>query len=1073
MAAVEGRTEVRLLGGFSIRRDGEEIPPVAFRGRLVRTLLRVLLTRRGEFVSHDVLAEALWPGRMPADPVANLKVLVNRARAGLGDSSLIVTGPRGYSFAGGAGCRVDAEEFLAAVAQSKDHLHDADFAAALAVLGPAIDRWGGEPLPEDAFEDWARDHRAMLARAYLQALEDGARAALAVGDAGRAVALAEAAAARDPLREAAHALLAEAQVGSGDVVGALRTIDGLRQRLRDETGLQPSAAILGLERRIQRGTPGPVEIRLEAERPARSSFGGLRFVGRKTELAALLGAIGQAPPGVVVVAGPAGAGKSRLLQEAASRSAHPVISVRAFQAERNEPWSLARTLLREALSLDLAAAEVLAERTAVALADLLPELGDIRPLTATTIDPESRRALALEGAVRLLSSVAAEGLLLAVDDLQWADPTSLLLLGVIGRRISGAALALSYRSSEVEPDGLLPALLDDLGAVRSVIDVGLGPLSPATLGELLTDPGLAESLARHTDRTPLAVSEVIRRLDDDGAIASDSGGRWRSLRPDVIELAEAIAREGQRRAIERRAARRLPGERETLALLALVGREVPARLLAEARNRQEALVLDELDALTRAGLVRLGDSGWATAHDLIAESVASALAREDRGRLHHHVARALTAADEDPAEVARHLAEAGDPAAAAEAFAAAAVRRLERYAADETATLSDAGLALQPVGAVRVRLLEHRAEARNMQGDGAGARQDLRCALEEQAAGPERSRLLVKLAILSVSQDADEATALAEVAIAEAGTDVRARANALVSAGFAVGASDRTAEARYFIDEARALFEDLGDRRGLASTADAQANWLFVRGQLAEAVPLYQRAARLYRDNGQLAKAGWPMLVEAMALNTLGRHEAARTRCGEALELERALGQVEGQAACLAALADITMSGGDVDETRRQLPDVLSLCRAAGNLEFVSYALILAGRVALVDGDPEAAETALREALEAATGLPLWQAQAAAHLADLYLARKDFDAAEALAGKACAARVGSGPVEGLILLAELAFARGDPGAERLAHQALQAAAATDYPPSPNRLRLQERLVHPVHLGGGSPAAPRV
>ncbi len=597
-----------------------------------------------------------------------------------------------------------------------------------------------------------------------------------------------------------------------------------------------------------------------------------------------------------------------------------------------------------------------------------------------------------------------------------------------------------------------------------MIDVTIGPFSAATLCELVTDQALAESLARHTDGTALAVSEVIRRLADDGAIASDAGGRWRPLRGGVVEAAEIVAREGQRRAIGRRAARRRPGERETLALLALLRREAPARLLARARSCGETVVLDELDALAQAGLTRLGDAGWATAHDLIAESVAAMLGREERGRLHHRLADALTAAEEDPAEVARHLAEAGDPAAAAEAFAAAAVQRMARYAADETASLADAGLALQPAGATRFTLLEHRAEARNMRGDGIGARHDLRRALDELGPGPDRSRLLAKLAILSVSQDAAEASALAEAAIAEAGNDTRAKANALVSAGFAVGVSDRTVEAEFFIAEARSLFEDLGDLRGLASTADAQANWLMVRGRLAEAVPLYQRAARLYRDTGQLAKAGWPMIIEALTLNLLGRHEAALARCGEALELERSLGQIEGEAASLVVLADVSMTRGDADATRRQIPEALALCRTAGNLEFISYSLILAGRLAVADGDPATAEAMFREALEAATGLPLWQSPAAAHLADLYLARRDLETAEAFAHIASAGQVGPGPFEGRMLLAEIAHARGDRGAEQQAREALQAVAATDYPLSPTRLRLEQRLA-------ASPARP--
>ncbi|MGH9003727.1 MAG: AfsR/SARP family transcriptional regulator, partial [Acidimicrobiia bacterium] len=120
--------EVQLLGRFLVRRSGEEVPAASFGGRLVRVLIRLLVTRRGSFVSRDVLAEALWPERVPADPGANLRVLVRRARAALGDD-LIVTGPGGYSFAAGAGCEVDTEIFLARVQAGQDQF-DAGHAGA-------------------------------------------------------------------------------------------------------------------------------------------------------------------------------------------------------------------------------------------------------------------------------------------------------------------------------------------------------------------------------------------------------------------------------------------------------------------------------------------------------------------------------------------------------------------------------------------------------------------------------------------------------------------------------------------------------------------------------------------------------------------------------------------------------------------------------------------------------------------------------------------------------------------------------------------------------------------------------
>jgi len=162
--------EIRLLGGFSAHRNGEEIPSGAFGGRLARRLLRILLTRRGGFLSRDFLTEALWPRTPPADPVMNLNVLVKRARRGLGAPDLILTGPGGYSFARTERCVVDAEQFLAGVESARGLL---PAGWALGTLRVALDRWGGEPLPEDTYEDWAQEYRTRLLRARLEALAGG------------------------------------------------------------------------------------------------------------------------------------------------------------------------------------------------------------------------------------------------------------------------------------------------------------------------------------------------------------------------------------------------------------------------------------------------------------------------------------------------------------------------------------------------------------------------------------------------------------------------------------------------------------------------------------------------------------------------------------------------------------------------------------------------------------------------------------------------------------------------------------------------------------------------------------
>jgi DNA-binding SARP family transcriptional activator len=659
--------EVRLLGRFSARRSGEEIPPGAFGGRLVRALVRILVTRRGEFVSHDVLAEALWPGRLPADPVANLRVLANRARRALGDPSLIETGPGGYSFAAGNECVVDAECFLARVAAGRDRLAAGHTGAALREFREALDGWG-EPLPEDAYEEWAQEYRTILARAHLEALEEGAVAALAVRDPVQAAAFAEQAVMREPLRESAYLLLARSLVGSGDQVGALRVLDSLRRRLVDELGLDPSIDVRELERQILRGDPLRPVLARPAGVASRPGFAELVFVGREEELEAVVGALAGPDPEVVLVSGGPGMGKTRLLAETAGCAEVAVLTARAFLPERDEAWGLARSLLREAVSLDLDAARALPNRAAEALADILPELEELRPIASGTVDAESRRVLAFQASVRVISGVAAKGALLLVDDLQWADATSLGLLGLLLSRVPELGAVLAYRPEEILPDSPVASFLRDLPIHPGrVVTVALRPLPAAAISRLVAGDDVVDAIVDESDGTPLAVAEVLRTLIAEGALEPDLEGRWRARRDDAASAARETARSGQRRSIAARAARQPPRRREALSLLALLGREVPARVLTSALAAPPTPVLDDLDALTRAGLARLGEGGWAPAHDLVGETVADGLEQGERGRLHQVLAQALAAEGDDPAEIGRHLTGAGDRAAAASA----------------------------------------------------------------------------------------------------------------------------------------------------------------------------------------------------------------------------------------------------------------------------------------------------------------------------------------------------------------------------------------------------------------------
>lgn len=1047
-----GPLEVRLLGRFAVRRGAEEIPPGAFGGRLVRVLLRVLLTRRGLFVSKDVLAEALWGDHAPADPPANLEILVSRARRALGDSTLIVTSSGGYAFAEDDRCRLDAEEFLSLAAEARDHAASGRASAALRAVREALDRWTGDPLPEDAYEEWAQDHRRELERAYLEVLERGAAAALSVRDPAVATELAERAAALEPLREAAAVLLVHALAAAGDRAAALEAYEAFRTRLVEELGLDPSPQAAQLQASLLRGepvgSPPGAEVRPPAPEGPRPRD-ELPFVGRAEELRTLSEVVRRG--GVAVVSGPAGSGKSRLLAEAAAGGDVPSIRARAFLPERDEAWSLARSILREALGLDAQAAAAVPERAVAALAQIVPEMDEIRPATAPAVHPSAGWALVLEGALRLLGAAFSSGGQLLLDDVQWADESSLALVGRAVRRVEGLAVIVAFRPEEVAAVSPASSFLQELEAQARRIR--LAPLAESALEELVTDPDLAAVIATETDRTPLAVAEVLRLLARERLVERDPAGRCRPRSALAAGVARDAARRGQQAAVAGRVDRLMRSRRDVLELLALLGREAPARLVAAAASRPQAAVLEDLDVLIQAGLARVGEVGWAVSHDLVADVVGSALPTERRLHLHAVLGEALRRDRAEPAEVGRHLAASGDRAGAARRFDRAALEALAAFANDEAVRLAEAGLALDPPAAVRRSLLESRAEGRARRGDLAGARGDLRKVLATRRRGPRRAATLARMAMLSAgSQDYAHGSELVELAIAEAGADQRARAAALTVAAvidFNNGRAERSDERSA---EALAIFEELGDAHGAAVILDARAMAMMLAGDLRAAEPAFDRVARLFSDAGELLRVPTPRSTRGHALVFMARPQDGLADAEEALELARSLGLAEGVCYALWHRAEALGELGRGEDALASAEESVRIAEEIDHREWTAASLRALGIARESLGDHRAAEAAFKRSMEHSDGLPLFGSWAASRLALTLLAHGRIEEAAAALDAAPSGAPGVAGYEHRLARAEVAAATGHPQAQTIAAEALEEAEAGGHLVSAARLR---------------------
>lgn len=302
---------VAVLGPVEVGGDGVGIGPRE------RVVLAALIVDRGDVVSAESLADALWE----EPPESWRKVVqgcVVRLRKVLGAEAIETRGG-GYRLALPAE-QVDSHRFERSLVRARELLALGDPDRAAFVANEALELWRGRALPELDSWDHGRIEAARLEELRLEAQELRIDASLQAGRYHDVLAEAQARVAAEPLRERRWALLAMALYQAGRQGDALRTLHQARQMLLSELGLDPGPDIVALEEAILRQDPSLIAARLPDPSPV-CPYRGLRaygssdhdsYFGRETEIAECLELLTSS--GVLAVLGPSGSGKSSLIR---------------------------------------------------------------------------------------------------------------------------------------------------------------------------------------------------------------------------------------------------------------------------------------------------------------------------------------------------------------------------------------------------------------------------------------------------------------------------------------------------------------------------------------------------------------------------------------------------------------------------------------------------------------------------------------------------------------------------------------------------------------------------------------
>jgi adenylate cyclase len=860
---------------------------------------------------------------------------------------------------------------------------------------------------------------------------------------------------------------------------------------------------------------GPVELKgksqpvtpylLKQERPAENTLvtryllSQRPLVGRHDELLVIRQAVSDALGGqsrLLAITGPAGVGKSRLIEDAVRRWLEAggigyggdCISHGAetpylpwadlwraqFDLHENDtPQERQEKVLRSGRALGLDLSEWAALVTGLLGLPLRP-YGEEHPALAA-LDPQARHVRLLDLTTDLITAQARHTpTLLLFEDLHWADRSSLELIDYVAQRIGDAPLliCMAYRPRDAISLSCLQRPLCHVLRLGELTNDEELALITSMLGDVDLPPAFLRLVSVRAQGNPLFVEELVKGLMDAGLLQRENG-RYRVVgdldRIEVPDTVEAV--------LLARIDRLEAPARDLLRVASVIGRQFAFAVLRGIYpyGMIETEMLERLTTLERLDMTRLErpepELEYLFKHALTQDVAYESLSFTLRRDLHQRIGGFLEQHYGDHLEtmysmLAHHFTRGEQRDRALTYALAAGAQAQALYANDEALAhyaQAESLLAQLPPRAHEaeaIKLYQSRGELHTVLGNFDEAEADLERGLRLAQGAPDHRRAQAQalngLAYLRYWQaHNEEMLQLAQRALelAEEGGHRREIMMALRYAALALDELGSQQQAIEYLSRARALAEELDDRYALSVIHEAIAISEFNQGRLRNALEAFEMLLVIYRESGD--KIGISACLNNIANSQyyLGDFYAARAAFLESIAIAREIAKRAGMAYSLRELGGLSCHQGDYAAGLAELQEANTVFEEIDDAAGRAWCDLALGREYYLDVGPVSQAQALLH-----RALPVLQANESHEqvvetllaLGRLYLSAGKEDQARANLDQALALCQNHDLYwhlpEANVRLAELALAQGDgDSAASFAQQTLAAIAAGGCP----------------------------